>query len=91
MRKTTITKSFERDLDKLRRSGRDKREKLDQALALLENDLPLPEPMHDHPLSGKWKRLKARDCHISPDLVLVYAKPPGELILFRLTSHSELF
>lgn len=57
-----------------------------QALA---NDEPL-EPRHrDHALTGDWK--DHRDCHIKPDLVLIYRKPDDEkLQLVRLGSHSEL-
>jgi mRNA interferase YafQ len=49
-------------------------------------------PLHckDHPLFGKWKR--HRDCHVRPDLVLIYRKPDSDtLALVRLGSHAELF
>lgn len=57
-----------------------------QALA---SDLPL-EPRHrDHALTGDWK--DHRDCHVKPDLVLIYRKPDGKVLqLVRLGSHSEL-
>ncbi len=57
-----------------------------QALA---SDLPL-EPRHrDHALTGDWK--DHRDCHVKPDLVLIYRKPGDEVLqLVRLGSHSEL-
>jgi mRNA interferase YafQ len=43
----------------------------------------------DHPLSGEWS--DHRDCHIRPDLVLIYRKPDDDsLELVRLGSHSEL-
>lgn len=55
----------------------------------LANDRIL-EPRHrDHSLSGDWK--DHRDCHIKPDLVLIYQKPDEETMrLVRLGSHSEL-
>ena len=58
-------------------------------LGLLVADLPL-EPKHrDHALSGTWQSF--RDCHIKPDLVLIYQKPDDETLrLVRLGSHSEL-
>ena len=57
-----------------------------QALA---NDLPLDEKHRDHALTGEWK--DHRDCHVKPDLVLIYRKPDAErLQLVRLGSHSEL-
>lgn len=56
---------------------------------LLANDQPLPERHRDHPLSGDWK--DHRDCHIKPDLVLIYRKSDGDVLQFvRLGSHSEL-
>lgn len=57
--------------------------------ALLANDRPLPERHRDHPLSGDWK--DHRDCHIKPDLVLIYRKVAIDVLqLVRLGSHSEL-
>ena len=48
------------------------------------------EPRHrDHALTGEWK--DHRDCHIKPDLVLIYRLPDdASLQLVRLGSHSEL-
>ena len=55
----------------------------------LANDLPL-EPRHrDHALTGNWK--DHRDCHVRPDLVLIYRYPDdATLQLVRLGSHAEL-
>jgi mRNA interferase YafQ len=45
--------------------------------------------MQDHPLAGEWDDF--RDCHVRPDLVLIYRKPDAETLeLVRLGSHSEL-
>ncbi len=58
-------------------------------LSLLMSDARLPEKYRDHPLAGEWKDF--RDCHVRPDLVLIYRKPDGETLeLVRLGSHSEL-
>ena len=43
----------------------------------------------DHLLTGNW--LGFRDCHIKPDLVLIYRIFEGELQLARIGSHSDLF
>jgi len=55
----------------------------------LASDQPL-EPRHrDHALTGDWK--DHRDCHIKPDLVLIYRKPDDTVLqLVRMGSHSEL-
>ena len=52
-------------------------------------DEPLPEKLRDHSLAGDWK--DHRDCHVKPDLVLIYRKSDGTALqLVRLGSHSEL-
>lgn len=68
---------------------------------MLENDRQLPVTNRDHRLSGKWKGyrgrwkkgLKFRECHLKPDLLLIYRLTADgkELELVRLGSHSELF
>jgi len=55
----------------------------------LAEDKTLAEKHRDHALTGEWK--DHRDCHIRPDLVLIYRKPDDEVLqLVRLGSHSEL-
>lgn len=59
------------------------------ALQALAYDSPLTERYRDHVLTGNWEG--HRDCHIRPDLVLIYQKPDdATLRLVRLGSHSEL-
>ncbi len=56
---------------------------------MLAKDEPLTDKHRDHLLTGEWK--DHRDCHIKPDLVLIYRKPaPDVLQLVRIGSHSEL-
>ena len=58
-------------------------------VSLLAADAPLPQNLRDHPLTGEWA--DHRDCHIKPDLVLIYRLPNAQsLELVRLGSHSEL-
>ncbi len=91
MRRIERTGQFKRDYKRVRR-GRN-RAALDtilvEVLESLVNDLPL-EPRHrDHPLTGEWH--DHRDCHIRPDLLLIYRKPNGDVLqLVRMGSHSEL-
>jgi mRNA interferase YafQ len=55
----------------------------------LVNDLPLADKHHDHALTGEWK--DHRDCHVKPDLVLIYRKLGADVLqLVRIGSHSEL-
>jgi mRNA interferase YafQ len=60
-----------------------------EVVAKLAKDQPLASKHRDHPLVGEWKDF--RDCHIRPDLLLIYRKTGnGILQLVRLGSHSEL-
>ena len=60
-----------------------------ETLKLLLADEPLEERHRDHVLTGNW--VDHRDCHIRPDLILIYRKPDDEILqLVRLGSHSEL-
>jgi mRNA interferase YafQ len=91
MRTAKHTSRFRRDY-KREKSGRH-RKRLDtellEAVTMLANDEPLPQRYFDHALSGEWS--DHRDCHIKPNLILIYRKPDEtSLELVRLGSHSEL-
>jgi mRNA interferase YafQ len=59
-------------------------------LAALAADVPLPAANRDHALSGQWTGY--RECHVRPDLLLVYRKSDTDsLQLVRLGSHALLF
>jgi len=91
MRRIEPTTQFKRDYK--REAKGQHRATLDQdmkpVLQALADDWAL-EPRHrDHLLTGEWK--DHRDCHLKPDLVLIYRKTDGETLqLVRLGSHSEL-
>jgi mRNA interferase YafQ len=91
MRRIEPTSQFRRDY-KREAKGR-YRATLDAEMTpvvqLLACDQPL-EPHHrDHALTGDWK--DHRDCHIKPDLILIYRKLELEVLqLVRLGSHIEL-
>ena len=81
--------AFKSDLKRVSRSGQYKSEGVLDVIAMLANDEPLPERCRDHALTGEWKDF--RDCHVKPDLVLIYQKPDAtRLLLVRIGSHSEL-
>jgi mRNA interferase YafQ len=59
------------------------------ALALLRADADMPDRYRGHALGGAWQ--DCRDCHLRPDLVLIYSKPDLDTIrLIRVGSHGEL-
>ena len=61
-----------------------------EILVALATDAPLEPRYRDHELTGEWAGY--RDCHVKPDLVLIYRKPDATTLrLARLGSHSELF
>ena len=89
MRDIERTGQFKRDYKREKRADPNLAAALQPVLALLVADEALPKKLSDHGLGGTWKGY--RDCHIKPDLVLIYEKPEGKLGLVRLGSHSELF
>jgi mRNA interferase YafQ len=91
MRTIEYTKKFKRDYKREFKGIYKKTLENDLKLAiqLLEKDVVLPTNYYDHALIGNWK--DHRDCHIKPDLVLIYRKPDETTLqLVRLGSHSQL-
>lgn len=91
MREIEYTHRFKRDYRREQSgvSGKKLESLLRPILNLLVEDSPLPKRCNDHALSGDWQ--DHRDCHIRPDLVLIYRLVEADrLQLVRLGSHSEL-
>ncbi|WP_025446659.1 type II toxin-antitoxin system mRNA interferase toxin, RelE/StbE family [Helicobacter pylori] len=88
MLKLNLKKSFQKDFDKLLLNGFDD-SVLKEVILTLRKREPLPQPFKDHALKGVWKPY--RECHIKPDVLLVYRVKDNVLTLVRLGSHSELF
>jgi len=82
------TSQFKKDLKRIRTQPKDLK-KLKVILDLLAQENDLPENNRDHNLIGAW--LGYRECHISPDLLLVYKVTESELFLARVGTHSQLF
>ena len=91
MRTEKFSSQFKRDYGKVK--GTPRYRNIDSLLAsvvpLLLADQRLPKERLDHPLRGKYK--DCRECHVCPDLLLIYQKFPGVIYFVRLGSHSELF
>ena len=91
MRTIEHTRQFKRDY-KREAKGAHRGTLASDFLAILKalaDDKPLAEKHRDHALTGEWK--DHRDCHVKPDLVLIYRKPNDEVLqLVRLGSHSEI-
>jgi len=91
MRTIKRTKQFKRDY-KREKYGRYRKilnHDLVTVISLLITDAKLPKSLYDHSLTGDLKDY--RDCHVKPDLVLIYRKINNDILeLIRLGSHSEL-
>lgn len=87
---TSFRRDFKREAQGTHKAALAPGGELESVLKALANDQPLAKKYRDHALTGELG--KYRDCHIKPDLVLIYGKPnPDTLRLVRLGSHSELF
>ena len=82
------TTSFKKDYKKL--SNKEKA-LLKQVIGTLAEDKKLDETLKDHKLIGNY--LGCRECHVQPDLLLIYRIDNDilELALVRTGSHSRLF
>lgn len=92
MRTIERSSAFKRDYKRIKatpRHSKDVDSLVSAIVALLLADQALPERNRDHALSGVWAGY--RECHIKPDLLLIYRKPDEKTLrLARLGSHSEL-
>lgn len=89
MYKVDWTSKFKKDYKKIAKQG--KVEILDSVIEKLQKGAVLEAKYRDHALQGIYKG--SRECHIEPDLLLIYKKQDDILLLtcLRVGSHSELF
>ena len=82
--------AFKKDYKRIVRRGYDVR-LLEAVIELLAEQKPLPEQYHDHNLTGNYAG--CRECHITPDWLLIYEVKEKELLLYltRTGTHSVLF
>lgn len=86
------SKKFKQDYSRLIKSGNSAAvNELLNVIEILANEEPLPIKYQDHTLKGEWKGY--RECHVKPDLLLIYKLENDELTLtlVRTGSHSDLF
>ena len=90
MLEISYTSQFKKDYKKAKKQGRDL-SRLGSVLETLRSEGPLPPELRDHELVGNYKG--HRECHLSPDWLLIYRIDKGALTLTatRLGSHSDLF
>lgn len=79
---------FKKDLKKFEHQQK-VLDELNDVLELLVKEVPLDKKYRNHPLSGNW--IERRECHIKPNVLLIYMVNEENLFLERIGSHSELF
>ncbi|EAL7595687.1 type II toxin-antitoxin system YafQ family toxin [Campylobacter jejuni] len=84
----TFSKRFKKDFKKINNNDKKILKKIVNKLA---NDEVLEEKYKDHALKGNY--IGFRECHIKPDLLLVYRKNNDilELYLASLGNHNNIF
>ena len=90
MLKIVYTTQFKKDYKLAQKRGVDV-EELFKVIELLQKQKPLPPEKIDHLLHGNYKGY--RECHVRPDLLLIYKvnNKELELLLFRSGTHSDLY
>lgn len=84
------TSKFQKDLKRIQKRGFDL-SLLTAVIKKLAAGEPLPEKNRDHCLSGNFSG--CRECHITPDWLLIYELDGDNLFLYltRTGTHSDLF
>lgn len=82
--------TFKKDYKRIIKRGYNIQLLLD-VIEVLAQQEPLPPKYKDHSLSGKYSDY--RECHITPDWLLIYSiqKDTLHLVLTRTGTHSDLF
>lgn len=82
--------SFKKDYKRAKRRGYNLY-LIEEVIRLLVQQEPLPERYKEHSLTGNYAGY--RECHITPDWLLIYKIKDNELILVlsRTGTHSDLF
>lgn len=85
-----VTSRFRKEQKQMKKRGEDL-DKLKSVIGMLADESVLPAQYRDHELTGNFKGY--RECHISPDWLLIYRIFEDKLILTleRTGTHSDLF
>ncbi len=82
---------FKKSLKRAKQIQGFKLEKIKEAIYLLSEGKRLPVSYKDHGLTGNM--IGFRECHLAPDILLIYQIDEGILILtlVNIGSHSHVF
>lgn len=88
MLRSEFTTKFKKDLKKIQKSGA-KVDKLHAVMSKLIDEEDLPAKNRDHTLIGDY--IGCRECHVTPDWLLVYKIEADMIVFTRTGGHSDLF
>lgn len=91
MHQIRFSKAYKKSIKKLVKSGAVTLSEVDVVVNMIVRAVQLPAQYRDHKLTGELQGY--RECHIRPDVLLVYMLYKKELVvlLVNVGSHSELF
>lgn len=86
-----LTNRFKKHLKLVAKRNKAHIKKIHETVDLLQKGQQLPERYNDHELSGNY--IGNRECHVLPDLLLIYKIYENVLILELIDTgtHSDLF
>ena len=86
-----LSTKFKKHLKLVTKRNKDNARMIREVVNALQHGEKLPERYRDHALKGDWEG--HRECHIKPDLLLIYRIFEDVLILELIDtgSHSDLF
>lgn len=91
MYERVYSRRFNISLRKIIRSGRTDYETVEKTISTIASGKTLDRKYHDHALAGDFQGY--RECHIKPDMLLIYKieKEILVLVLANIGSHANLF
>ena len=89
MLEIVYSSQFKKDFKKARKLPVPDLKIIFEVISILEREAALDAKYKDHELIGNWSSF--RECHIKPDILLIYKRSSSELLLARIGTHSDLF
>ena len=86
-----VSNRYKKHIKQIAKRNIENVKKINDVVHILQKGETLEERFKDHPLVGNW--IGHRECHVLPDLLLIYKIVENVLILELVDTgtHSELF
>ena len=86
-----VSNRYKKHIKQIAKRNIENVKKINDVVHILQKGETLEERFKDHPLVGNW--IGHRECHVLPDLLLIYKIVENVLILELVDtgSHSDLF